>query len=131
MSVVPGGSRKAIWPSRWWSCSAWTSPGNRRSGAWWRRRRRLWHLAVEVAADDEGDRLADRSAVPEHVQAGQILRIEAQLDAPTDQGHIDAVVIAGQRDRRGAGDAPHNRPAERLAQQGRFDRWRRTQVTPG
>ena len=61
---------------------------------------------MHVATDDERDRLADRPTFPEHVQAGQILRIEAQLDAPTDQRRIDGVAIAGQRDRGGAGDAP-------------------------
>ena len=45
----------------------------------------LRDLAVDVATDDERDGLTDRSAVPEHVQAGQVLRIEAQLDAPTDE----------------------------------------------
>jgi len=41
-------------------------------------------VAVDVATDDERDGLTDRSAVPEHVQTGQVLWIEAQLDAPTD-----------------------------------------------
>ena len=45
----------------------------------------LRHLAVDVATDDERDGLTDRSTFPEHVQPGQILRIEAQLDAATDE----------------------------------------------
>ena len=40
---------------------------------------------VHVAADDEWDRLADGSGFPEHIQVRQILRIEPELDAPTDQ----------------------------------------------
>jgi hypothetical protein len=38
-----------------------------------------------VAADDERDGLTDRSTFPEHVEPGQILRIEAQLDAAADE----------------------------------------------
>jgi hypothetical protein len=41
------------------------------------------HVAVDVAADDERDRLAGRAILPEHVQAGQVLGIEARLDATT------------------------------------------------
>jgi hypothetical protein len=52
---------------------------------WWRGELGLRDLAVDVAPDDERDRLADRSAVPEHVQSGQILRIETQLDASSDE----------------------------------------------
>jgi len=92
----------------------------------WCRELRLRHLAVDVATDDERDRLTHGSPIPEHVQSRQILRIKTQLDAPTDEGRVDAVVITGQRHRGGAGDAPHHRPAEGFAQQGWFDRRQRT-----
>jgi len=52
-----------------------------------------------VRLDDPG------STFPEHVQARQVLRIEAELDATSDERRIDGVPIAGQRDGRGAGDA--------------------------
>jgi hypothetical protein len=52
---------------------------------------------VHVAANDERDRDADRSTFPEHVQVGQILRIEAELDAPADQRRVDRIAIAGER----------------------------------
>jgi hypothetical protein len=45
----------------------------------------LRYLAVHVPPNNEGDRLTNRSTFPEHVHARQILRIETQLDAPTDQ----------------------------------------------
>src|SRR5438132_13945629 len=81
----------------------------------------LGHLAMDVATEDERDRLTSRMTFPVHVHAGQIVRIEAQLDAPTNQRLVDSVPIASQRDRGGAGDAAHDRPAEGLAQQRWFD----------
>jgi hypothetical protein len=39
-----------------------------------------------------------RRALHEHRQAGQILGIAAQLDAPTDQSRVDLVAVADQRD---------------------------------
>jgi hypothetical protein len=45
----------------------------------------LRYLAVHVPLNNEGDRLTNRSTFPEHVHARQILRIETQLDAPTDR----------------------------------------------
>ena len=56
----------------------------------------LWHLAVDVPTDDERDGLANGSTFPEHVQARQFLRVEAQLDTPTDERLIDGVAIARQ-----------------------------------
>jgi hypothetical protein len=55
-----------------------------------RRRRWCWslclrHLVMHMAADDERDRLANRSASQNHIQVSQILRIGAQLNTPTDQ----------------------------------------------
>ena len=76
----------------------------------------LGHLAMDVATEDERDRLTSRMTFPVHVQAGQILRIEAQLDAPTNQRLVDGVPITSQRDRSGAGDAAHDRPAEGFAE---------------
>src|SRR5438132_10400687 len=56
------------------------------AGGWWRSGwLGLRYLAVHVAPNNEGDRLTNRSTFPEHVHARQILRIETQLDAPTDQ----------------------------------------------
>ena len=46
--------------------------------------------------EDERDRLTSRMTFPVHIQAGQILWIEAQFDAPTDQRLVDGVPIAGQ-----------------------------------
>src|SRR5436190_11731833 len=81
----------------------------------------LRHLAMHVATKDERDRLASRMTFPVHVQPRQILWIEAQLDAPTDQRLVDGVPIASQRDRSGAGDAAHDRPTEGFAEQRWFD----------
>src|SRR6266566_2275732 len=72
---------------------------------------------MHVATEDERDRLASRVTFPVDVQARQILWIEAQFDAPTNQRLVDGVPIASQRDRGGAGDAAHDRPAEGFAEQ--------------
>ena len=72
---------------------------------------------MHVATEDERDGLASRIPFPVDVQARQILWIEAQFDAPTNQRFIDGVPIASQRDRGGRGDAAHDRPAEGFAQQ--------------
>ena len=82
---------------------------------------RLRHLTMHVATEDERDGLASRMPFPVHVQARQILWIEAQFDAPTNQRLVDGVPIASQRDRGGGGDAAHDRPAEGFAQQGWLD----------
>jgi hypothetical protein len=65
-------------------------------GRRWSGKLRLGYLTVDVASNDERDCLTDGSAIPEHVQPHQILRVEAQLDAPTNQCWVDAVVIARQ-----------------------------------
>src|SRR5712691_477926 len=88
---------------------------------WWSGRLSLRYLAVHVPTNDERNGLAHWPTFPEHVHARQILRVEAQLDAAADQCWIDRVAVASQRDRGGAGDPPHDRPAERLAQQRRLD----------
>ena len=72
---------------------------------------------MHVATEDERDGLASRIPFPVDVQARQILWIEAQFDAPTNQRFIDGVPIASQRDRGGRGDAAHDRPAEGFAEQ--------------
>lgn len=41
----------------------------------------LWPLAMHVATNDERDGLTDGSTFPKDVQAGQVLRVKAQLDA--------------------------------------------------
>src|ERR1700737_2081462 len=76
---------------------------------------------MHVATEDERDRLTSRMTFPKHVQASQILWIEAQLNAPTNQRLVDGVPIAGQGDRGGAGDTAHDRPAEGFAEQRWFD----------
>src|SRR5712692_5927080 len=86
----------------------------------------LRHLPMHVATEDERDRLTSRMPFPVHIQAGQILWIEAQFDAPTNQRLVDGVPIASQRDRGGGGDAAHDRPAEGFAQQRWLDGVERT-----
>src|SRR5207248_6596766 len=76
---------------------------------------------MHVAAEDERDRLTSRMPFPVHVQVSQILWIEAQFDAPTNQRLVDGVSITSQRDRGGRGDAAHDRPAEGFAEQRWFD----------
>src|SRR2546430_10022171 len=88
---------------------------------WWSGWQSLRHLAMHVATEDERDGLASRIPFPVDVQARQILWIEAQFDAPTNQRFIDGVPIASQRDRGGRGDAAHDRPAEGFAEQRWFD----------
>jgi hypothetical protein len=68
----------------------------------------LRHLTMHVTTEDERDRLASRMTFPVHVQMRQILGIEAQFDAPTNQRLIDGVPIASQRNRSGGGDAAHD-----------------------
>ena len=81
------------------------------AGRRWRRRwQGLGHLAMYVATEDERDRLASRMTFPVHVQTRQILWIEAEFDAPTNQRLVDGVPIASQRDRGGRGDSTHDRP---------------------
>jgi hypothetical protein len=63
---------------------------------WWCRWLGLRHLAMHVATEDERDRLASRMTFPVHVQARQILGIEAQFDAPTNQRLVDGLPIAGE-----------------------------------
>ena len=84
---------------------------------WWRRWQSLRHLAMHVATENERDRRSSRMALPVDVQFGEVLRIEAQFDAPTNQRLVDGVPIAGERDRGGAGHAAHDRPTEGFAQQ--------------
>src|SRR6266849_11203426 len=88
---------------------------------WWTRRQGLRHLPVHVATEDERDRLASRMTFPVHLEAGQVLRIKTQLDAPTNQRRIHAIAITSQRDRGGAGDAAQRRPTEGFAQQRRLN----------
>jgi hypothetical protein len=76
--------------------------------SWWCRWLCLRHLSVHVATEDERDRLTSRTTFPIHVQASQILGIEAQFDAPTNQRLVDEVPIASESDRGGGGDAAHH-----------------------
>src|SRR5262249_17338842 len=50
--------------------------------------------AVHVPADDERHRGPGRLAVEEHLDAGQVFRVVAQLDAPAYKGGIDRVGVA-------------------------------------
>src|SRR5271169_3408783 len=73
---------------------------------------------VHVMADHERDRGPGRLAVQEQLDPGQIFRVIPQLDAPADEGGIDGVGVAFQRDGRGAGYPAGHRPAERFPQDG-------------
>ena len=70
----------------------------------------------------KGDRRADRSTLPEHIQCVRSVRIEAQLYTPTNQRRIDRIAIASQRHGSSGRDAPQHRPTERFAQERRLDR---------
>jgi len=48
---------------------------------------------VHVAADHERDGGSGRDAVVEDLDAGEVLRIEAQLDSAADQGGVDLVAV--------------------------------------
>ena len=91
-----------------------------------RRRRSRWLGLRHMATEDERNGLASWMTFPIDLQEGEVLRIEAQLHAPTNQRWIHAIPIASQRDRGGAGDAAQHRPAESFAQQRRFDGVERT-----
>jgi hypothetical protein len=54
-------------------------------GWWWCGWLGLGYLAVHVATDDERNGLTDGPTFPEHVEAGQVFRVEPQLDATADQ----------------------------------------------
>src|ERR1700694_1087856 len=55
-------------------------------------------------------------AVEVHVDAGEVLGVIAQLDPPADEGGVDAVGVALERDSGGAGHFAGDRPAERFPQ---------------
>jgi len=61
---------------------------------------------VGVMADHQGGGHSGGGALHEHGEAGQVLGVVAHLDAPADQGGVDLVAVAGQRDRGGLGDHP-------------------------
>src|SRR5437773_8628927 len=52
---------------------------------WWCRWLGLRHLSVHVATEDERVCLTSRMTFPVHTKVGQILWIESQFDAPTNQ----------------------------------------------
>ena len=79
----------------------------------------LGHGGVGVAADDQRRRHPGGAALGEHVDGGQVLGVEAQLDAPADQGGVNRVVVTVEAHRGGAGHLALGRPAERLGQAGR------------
>jgi len=64
---------------------------------------------MHVATENKRNGLASWMTFPIDLQAGEVLRIEAQLHAPTNQRWIHAIPIASQRDRGGAGDAAQHR----------------------
>ena len=60
---------------------------------WWGRWLGLRHLAMHVATENERDRLAGRVTFPVHLEARQILRIKAQLDASANQCCIHTIAV--------------------------------------
>ena len=73
-------------------------------------------LGVGVAADVVRDRQPHRRAGEPDLDAGQVERVEHQLDFPADQRRVDLVAVAVQRHRRGLGHAAVLLPQERLGQ---------------
>ena len=73
-------------------------------------------FAVHVPADDLRAGQPHRLAVVPHFDAGQIERVEDELDDPADQERVDLVGVAEQADLGGLADLPVHRPQERLGQ---------------
>ena len=83
-------------------------------------------LGVGVAADEVRDRLPGGAALPAHLDAGQVERVEDQLDLASGQGGIDLVGVAVQRDGGGLADGAPLAPQERLVQLGGV--WQRRRI---
>ncbi len=60
----------------------------------WLRRLGLGHLTMHMPTEDGRDGRSGPVTLLVHVQLGEVLRIEAQLHAPTHQRLIDGVPIA-------------------------------------
>ena len=75
---------------------------------------------LDVAADHKRDCTAEGAALPIHVQAGQVVWIEAQLHPAAHQRWIHRVALAGEGDRGGAAHPAQDRRSEGLPQQGGF-----------
>ena len=73
-------------------------PGDRRGGLLGG-----FGVGVHVPADDVRDRGAQVAAGVADGDVGQVERVEDELDAPADQGGVDLVGVAVQRDGRGLG----------------------------
>ena len=79
-----------------------------------RRRGGLGDGGVDVAADHERDGGPGRNAVVVHVDAGEVLGVQAQLNAVPGEGGVDLVAVSEEIDRGRLGDPPHHRPPERF-----------------
>ena len=73
-------------------------------------------LEVGVAPDPVRDRGAGRDTAQPDLDAGEVERVEHQLDAAPDQQRVDLVGVALQRHQRGLGDGALFFPEERLGQ---------------
>jgi hypothetical protein len=65
--------------------------GNQRRSTLWESGPGLRHLAMHLATEDERNRPASRMTFPIHVQAGEVLRIEARLNKPADECLVGGV----------------------------------------
>ena len=73
-------------------------------------------FGMGVTPDFERDGQPHRFAAQPDLDAGQVERVEHQLDAAPDQQRVDLVGVALQRHQRGAGDGALFFPEERLGQ---------------
>ena len=69
---------------------------------------------VGVPSDHVGNGGADGTVFVEHVDLGEVERVEDQLDVPSDEGGIDLVAVGVEADGRGFGDEPGLCPQERF-----------------
>ena len=76
----------------------------------------LGNGAVGVAPRDERRRHTGLGAVQVDLDAREVLRVIAQLDTAPDEGGVDAIGVALERDRGGAGHPPCHRPPEGLSE---------------
>ncbi len=72
-----------------------TARGCRQAGRSYDRR---GNLVVNVATEHERQRLAHGSTLPVHVEATEVLRVEAEFHLAQRQCVIDLIAIASQRD---------------------------------
>jgi hypothetical protein len=81
-----------------------------------------------VAADDVRDGLPGGAALPADLDAGQVERVEDELNLAQGQGRVNLVGVAVQGDGRGLADGAALAPQERLVQPGGLRERRRGPV---